>query len=1050
MTTTNTAADATAAIDTCLRDHFCWQPEAILIDGGLDKPPIDVMEAFCYDDPVNFGGKFVFPPDVYPPTWEDRKKLEDAIINAALIHSKTQLIRLKTITTKLQNGTMVTELGCYKGRRYYSSVKGKNLTSNDIYNSTAGNEENVPVYKDGIRQDRLVNKDKANRSRDKGKGAGKKDPRRTNTKKPPLGLICKFKIRLILVPGKHWFINKSTKDKVKHNHSKLDKEEMVLRTSHLSNEDRDKLVLYKQYTNGGAATNLINSQLGGFNLSQDQVRGAAEKRQEETQELPEIDGTSHANKLVALLKKLSAQGHLKFIALFHEIQDTSLVAVSKYHQKKEEAERKKRKEAAEALVELSQVDDAPTKINLDVVGSNVGPSTGPQIQLQSPEDELSLGMILEPIRDRLKVGQKVLLAAAWARNDERRLFEMFPEVLMFDVTAGTNSEGRPLGCTASPDGNMKVFTPVRVFMPSECYWVFHWIFRTAIPSLLGKDSLKRTQLVLSDGDKNIYNAFDNCREELYPNAVHALCMYHLVTKQLHEQVRRRLLDPDETVSKDMICTFKYWLFSWMSIGGVETEEEWAMSHNALRSWLESFKSSDNASMKHNAAELETFLVKSILPHKPRWFVPGRIAKSLLTLNQKTSSPLEGVNHTMKCKSSKKVLPEMSIKTSFETQETQVKSRMDMWLRNARQDAESCQQLWVTGSATANHINNMGESVLQQRLSQRPNYHVRCVNHGIIEVLRVEGSKSSCHDCAEETQVICPTCSNSSPIPKFRRVRRISFLPLNGGSNYVVSCTCPHHSNTGIPCQHIVKVLPVIRPHHFHIRWHRKYAAYYKKPGYEELTKHFHLMQKDRRLVISREEYQLAVGCAVAATQPELSTLFLIRQPLMLYDSARMALLPHDQVVASSKDERDPILQASQEIYAMGLMSQEDGGLELELEDENEDEEMVQKKARKSISYTGNLRQDAIAVLHSLMNRLEHNPELSGSTMSDYFEFMGTLHRKLDRSTRSKADDQGEFVNPFPEKTDTRRRWKRKKNAAEPRREKKWEKDKTRLSIDSLI
>jgi hypothetical protein len=431
MTTTNTAADATAAIDTCLRDHFCWQPEAILIDGGLDKPPIDVMEAFCYDDPVNFGGKFVFPPDVYPPTWEDRKKLEDAIINAALIHSKTQLIRLKTITTKLQNGTMVTELGCYKGRRYYSSVKGKNLTSNDIYNSTAGNEENVPVYKDGIRQDRLVNKDKANRSRDKGKGAGKKDPRRTNTKKPPLGLICKFKIRLILVPGKHWFIHKSTKDKVKHNHSKLDKEEMVLRTSHLSNEDRDKLVLYKQYTNGGAATNLINSQLGGFNLSQDQVRGAAEKRQEETQELPEIDGTSHANKLVALLKKLSAQGHLKFIALFHEIQDTSLVAVSKYHQKKEEAERKKRKEAAEALVELSQVDDAPTKINLDVVGSNVGPSTGPQIQLQSPEDELSLGMILEPIRDRLKVGQKVLLAAAWARNDERRLFEMFRKSISY-------------------------------------------------------------------------------------------------------------------------------------------------------------------------------------------------------------------------------------------------------------------------------------------------------------------------------------------------------------------------------------------------------------------------------------------------------------------------------------------------------------------------------------------------------------------------------------------------------------------------------------------
>ena len=91
--------------------------------------------------------------------------------------------------------------------------------------------------------------------------------------------------------------------------------------------------------------------------------------------------------------------------------------------------------------------------------------------MQPPEDHLSLGAILEPIRNRLTVGKKVLLAVAWCREDELPLFDLYPEVLMFDVTFGTNNEGRPMGITASPDGDMNVFTPIRAFLPSQCRWV---------------------------------------------------------------------------------------------------------------------------------------------------------------------------------------------------------------------------------------------------------------------------------------------------------------------------------------------------------------------------------------------------------------------------------------------------------------------------------------------------------------------------------------------------------------------------------------------------
>ena len=85
----------------------------------------------------------------------------------------------------------------------------------------------------------------------------------------------------------------------------------------------------------------------------------------------------------------------------------------------------------------------------------------------------------------------MLIAVVWCREDERELFELFPEVLMFDVTFDTNTESRPIGVSASIDSNMNVFTPFCVFMPSQWQWIFDWIIGTAMPSLLRKESLKR-------------------------------------------------------------------------------------------------------------------------------------------------------------------------------------------------------------------------------------------------------------------------------------------------------------------------------------------------------------------------------------------------------------------------------------------------------------------------------------------------------------------------------------------------------------------------------
>jgi hypothetical protein len=166
----------------------------------------------------------------------------------------------------------------------------------------------------------------------------------------------------------------------------------------------------------------------------------------------------------------------------------------------------------------------------------------------SNEEQVQLGTALSPIRERLMVGQKILLAAAWVREDERRLFEMFPEV---DVTHGTNSEGRPLGVSASIDVYVKTFTPLRAFLPSECQWVFHWLWTTAVPTLLGRENIRRTQLVVSDGDSKIYTPFNMVQETIYPQAVHGLCIYHLITQPL---VRPPIRGKDKPIVLSMLKT----------------------------------------------------------------------------------------------------------------------------------------------------------------------------------------------------------------------------------------------------------------------------------------------------------------------------------------------------------------------------------------------------------------------------------------------------------------------------------------------------------------
>jgi hypothetical protein len=80
----------------------------------------------------------------------------------------------------------------------------------------------------------------------------------------------------------------------------------------------------------------------------------------------------------------------------------------------------------------------------------------------------------------------MLLFVAWGSDEDLRYIIMFPEVLSIDTTYGTNIEKRPLLIFAGTDNTRKNFTALHAFLPSECEWMFHYVFKVAIPSLIGE------------------------------------------------------------------------------------------------------------------------------------------------------------------------------------------------------------------------------------------------------------------------------------------------------------------------------------------------------------------------------------------------------------------------------------------------------------------------------------------------------------------------------------------------------------------------------------
>ena len=150
--------------------------------------------------------------------------------------------------------------------------------------------------------------------------------------------------------------------------------------------------------------------------------------------------------------------------------------------------------------------------------------------------------------DNLKVNSegniKILLACAWGSDNELRLWHLFPEALSMDSTMKTNNEKRSLFSVSIFDNFQHGHQVMKMFLPSEQTWVFHYIFSHVLPSLVGSVTISKCQIVLTDGDSCEYspirNLCENDRDSPWYGCYASLCTFHRFNIDWHKKVDKHL------------------------------------------------------------------------------------------------------------------------------------------------------------------------------------------------------------------------------------------------------------------------------------------------------------------------------------------------------------------------------------------------------------------------------------------------------------------------------------------------------------------------------
>ena len=154
--------------------------------------------------------------------------------------------------------------------------------------------------------------------------------------------------------------------------------------------------------------------------------------------------------------------------------------------------------------------------------------TSTDIERVTKSTELFIKSVIEGLQ--LSDGE-FLLAVCFVTDEAREYHKLFPSVLGLDVVFGTNAEKRPQMRGTGKTASNKNLPLIDALLPSQQKWIFDWFINDALPSLLDRDALLQTKIILTDQDKELMGVIDSAlknKDKVYGGAVRRICKWHKV------------------------------------------------------------------------------------------------------------------------------------------------------------------------------------------------------------------------------------------------------------------------------------------------------------------------------------------------------------------------------------------------------------------------------------------------------------------------------------------------------------------------------------------
>jgi hypothetical protein len=432
----------------------------------------------------------------------------------------------------------------------------------------------------------------------------------------------------------------------------------------------------------------------------------------------------------------------------------------------------------------------------------------------------------------LKSGQSILLCLFWMTKKQYRYFCLFPTVLFFDVTFGTNNERRPLarGCLLTPDG--RIVPIFNIFLPSQSEWVFHWIFNKVLPDVLPPEILAKIHVVMTDQDRHCYEqVVAAARNGLLPNALHKLCAWHKVDRHF-VNTGRALVRPSSKYDEKFLSTCTRWLYSFTNT--IETKEEEDYHRSAFKIWLDSQTKVAKPLLQHArnyfTDKFEPYLHKLSFRHFKA--TPGGTMtvnsyaesdNSSLARDPMGPNAFMGIDRSMDAIANHcdrrisslegKAFHRLTSSYYYEPVDDEVWGYTEEQMSGAKKNltdklilksADMMFAQWIEGK------NCYGFSIFGRKTDEF-----------VITVRRFYDPQQ--------------LAESDDPIPRYARTRKVTIKKEN--NSYVLRCSCGFFERTGgIPCRHMYccwETEP--KPSHCSIRHHQSYEAFYQHESHKDYT-----------------------------------------------------------------------------------------------------------------------------------------------------------------------------------------------------------------------